>query len=616
MIIRDVAECYNRAFRHWFSFLVAHLFIRLVVASLMVPLIGFLLALTLFFSDQSALTDQDIARFLLTPAGAIGALAILSLLLIALVLDVLVATAVLRQPLRGAVNTLMLAAHFTLRSVPRLLPFVARLLIRILLIVLPFLAVAGAIAYVFLTEHDINYYLTARPADFLVAVGLIGLVLLCLLVVLLMRLSGWAIAMHLVVFDTLPAFRAFRESEARMAGHRRTLSLRLVIWLAIRTIAGVAAGALAALAVAAISDWQADSLRLLAAAMVVSGLLYAVANALVSALSNAALADLLNDEFDRAHVGRKPLHDVSALSGRSLPREGAIVAVVVVLSLIGLGTGGLLAERLKSDATVQIIAHRGAAAEAPENTMASVRRALEDGADWVEIDVQESADGEVIVAHDSDFMKSAKVPTKVWDATAADLAEIDIGSWFDPSFAQERVPRLIDVLEAARGRAGVIIELKYYGHDEDLERRVAAIVEEAGMAGQISTMSLKYPAVQKMRELRPDWRTGVLAATSVGDLSGLEGDFLALNQARITARVVQRAEASGKDVYAWTVNDPTSIVRMLWLGVDGLITDDPARTRKVVENYNTLSVAERVVLALSNRVSITIEKEDLEDLRP
>jgi len=363
---------------------------------------------------------------------------------------------------------------------------------------------------------------------------------------------------------------------------------------------------------------QPDSLRVLAASMIASGIVYSICLAVVNAISNGALADLLNEEFEDVLQGRIPALDVSEIkdSARTHGITRIAIAVLGIASVVGIGTGGLLVERAKKDADAQIIAHRGAAAVAPENTMASVMRAIEDGADWIEIDVQESADGEVIVAHDSDFMKAANVPTKVWDVTDADLEGIDIGSWFDPAFSQERVPRLEDVLLAARDKANVLIELKYYGHDEDLERRVAQIVEDAGMTEQIATMSLKYPAVQKMRALRPDWEAGVLAATSIGDMSGLEGDFLALNQARINPLLVEKANAAGKDVYAWTVNDPITIVRMLWIGVNGLITDDPARARAVMENYNELSVGERIVLALSDRVQSTIDLSKVEELRP
>jgi glycerophosphoryl diester phosphodiesterase len=107
-----------------------------------------------------------------------------------------------------------------------------------------------------------------------------------------------------------------------------------------------------------------------------------------------------------------------------------------------------------------VIGHRGAAALAPENTLSSVERAIEDGADWVEIDVQETADGEVVVLHDSDFMKLAGTPLKIWEGSFAEVRSLDIGSWFGPEFRGEGVATLEEALLRAKGRAKVIIELK------------------------------------------------------------------------------------------------------------------------------------------------------------
>jgi glycerophosphoryl diester phosphodiesterase len=248
--------------------------------------------------------------------------------------------------------------------------------------------------------------------------------------------------------------------------------------------------------------------------------------------------------------------------------------------------------------------------------MAAVLKAIEDGADWVEIDVQETADDVVIVAHDSDFMKLAGVPTKVWDATMEDVAEIDIGSWFDPEYADERTPTLRQVLEAAKGKAKVIIELKYYGHDVDLENRVAALVEEFEMQDDIATMSLKYPAVQKMEKLRPDWRAGVLAATAVGDLSGLEGEFVAVNAGMATPGLVRSVQAAGKDIYVWTVNDPLQMSAMASMGVDGLITDDPALANEVLRIRAEMGPAERLLLWLATSFGMSVDKQAMRDASP
>ena len=244
-------------------------------------------------------------------------------------------------------------------------------------------------------------------------------------------------------------------------------------------------------------------------------------------------------------------------------------------------------------------------------------KAVEDGADWVELDVQESAEGEVIVVHDSDFMKLAGVPTKVWDVTAEELVEIDIGGWFAPEFSDQRTPTLAEALAVVKGSASrMLIELKYYGHDVRLEARVAEIVEAAGMADRVAVMSLKYEGVQMMRALRPDWRVGVLAATAVGDLARLDGDFVAVNASRATSRLVRASDAAGKDLYVWTVNDPLRMTAMISLGVDGLITDEPALAREVIAARAELGAPARLLLLLSQRMGLSLPAEAGRDASP
>jgi len=149
-------------------------------------------------------------------------------------------------------------------------------------------------------------------------------------------------------------------------------------------------------------------------------------------------------------------------------------------------------------------------AAAPENTLASIRRANEDGTDWVEIDVQETSGGEVVVIHDSDFMKLAGDPLKVWEGTLAQIQDIDIGSWFALEYSSERVPTLREVLAEVAGKSRLVIELKYYGNDQQLEQRVVDIVEQTGMVDNVAIMSLKYEGIQKIRKLRPDWFSPVV----------------------------------------------------------------------------------------------------------
>ncbi|MGS4947761.1 glycerophosphodiester phosphodiesterase family protein [Meridianimarinicoccus sp. RP-17] len=550
----------------------------------------------------------------------LGGLTIVSFGIVAMVLDVTVMTAFLHQDRHRVLSSLRSAADFTLGALPRLLHFAVTLLVRVLILVAPFVAVAALIAWGLLRDFDINYYLAARPPAFVAGAVLIGCVALVMGARLVARLSGWALALHYTVLDGLPVRMAFDRSDAAMKGHRRGLVGALAWWFLLRMALAAVVGSVAGMIAAEMPGLFGERLHPLAVGVVLLGGAWALANAVVNALANGTLADLLNRQFDRALAGRRPAalpQGAARGAGRyRIAPAHVAIAIVALLSVASVASGGVLLQAIDAETDVAVIAHRGAAGTRPENTMAAVVKAIDDGADWIEIDVQETADGAVIVAHDSDFMKSAGVPTKVWDATLADLAGIDIGSWFDPAYAAERTPLLRDVLAAADGQAKVLIELKYYGHDDDLENRVIALVEEAGMVDRIATMSLKYPAVQKMRTLRPDWRTGVLAATAVGDLAGLEGDFLAVSTHQVSTRLVARADAAGKDVYVWTVNDPAMMSRMIALGVDGLITDHPARARAVIGEYRSLPTASRLLLALGNRIGTTFDLGPQPEQRP
>ena len=162
----------------------------------------------------------------------------------------------------------------------------------------------------------------------------------------------------------------------------------------------------------------------------------------------------------------------------------------------------------------------------------------------------------------------------------------------------------------------MLVELKYYGQAVDLEARSIGVFVRAGLAVHVAIMSLKYPAVRKVRELRPDWRTGVLAATAVGNLTRLEGDFIAVNAHHVGPRLVSTASAAGKDLYVWTVNDPLEMSAMISMGVDGIITDEPALARQVLTDRASMSSPQRLLLLLAERLGLSLPTGEYRDASP
>ncbi|WP_377191311.1 glycerophosphodiester phosphodiesterase family protein [Ruegeria meonggei] len=606
-----VTTAYRRAWARRRVFVPIYIAVRLLLVALIAPGVAVTVNLAVRLSDQTALTDQAIAAFILSPAGFVAAIAVLSLFLLAEVFVFSVMAGSLRMgepdPWRAGSS----AIGLILSRLPALFGFAVRFVLRVLLLILPFAAVAALIAWWCLTEYDINYYLTFHPPSFWIAVVLIGAIGLAMAWVLIRRLSAWALSLHLVLFETVHPAHAFGISTSRMEGKRGRLKIELALWLGVRFVIAALIAWVAGLLFAMVPLQGASHLRLALTYSLLVAAVWSLAGLVLAATALGALAVVL-DGFFEIRTEEPPHPEPRSLR---IP-VFAVVSAAAVAVLVGLWFGQTLLERVQAPDRAEVIGHRGAAALRPENTMASVLKAIEDGADWVEIDVQETADDVVIVAHDSDFMKLAGVNLKVWDATMEDVAGIDIGSWYGPEYGDERTPTLRDVLAAAKGKAKVIIELKYYGHDVDLENRVIALVEEFGMQDDIATMSLKYPAVQKMKTLRPDWRAGVLAATAVGDLSGLEGDFVAVNAAMVTPGLVRSVQAAGKDIYVWTVNDPLQMSAMASMGVDGLITDRPAMANEVLRVRAEMGPAERLLLWLATTFGMSIDTQAMRDESP
>lgn len=592
-------------------FLLSHLAFNVIVTAFLAPFVAFVMRSAIALSGKPALSDFDIAFFLLSPLGFVAMLLAAGFLLALYVMNSGFMMAIALKDRHTGAHSFQDGVAMVMPRAPQLVEFGGRLAVRVLAIAVPFLLAAGAIYLWLLTEFDINYYLKEHPPEFIMAAICIGAILLVMGVILAWYLLGWAVALPLVMFQGMSPKQSFAASKDAMQDQRMALFLKMLgIGVVTVGLFGGAMGFVGMLADMSI-DRFAHDLKSLSRVLIVYAGVWGLLNLLFSTLSTGAMAALLVDQ-----------------SGWPMPaqaREGSTspltwvkpVLVVGVLVCAGFGVSGVLGlKSLKTTDQIEVIAHRGAAGARPENTMASIEKALDDQTDWVEIDVQETADGEVVVLHDSDFMKIAGVNLKIWDATLQDVAQIDIGSWFDPEYADQRAPLLSEVLLAAKGRAGVLIELKYYGHDEMLEQRVADIVDATGMQDHVKAMSLKLAGVQKMKALRPDWDVGLLATASIGRIWQLETDFLAVNKSAASHFLVRKMREEGKKIYVWTVNDPLSMSHMASLGVSGIITDEPAMAHRVLAQRATLSAPERFVLSLGSMLGASVETKVYRDVSP
>jgi len=348
-----------------------------------------------------------------------------------------------------------------------------------------------------------------------------------------------------------------------------------------------------------------ESLKVMAYLLGSLLIVWLVANVAITFFSNSILSLIIVHMFARLvpASGEWRLDDVltsTPVTGFWRLSGAKLAGLVVLVSLAAGLAISITINGLDLEDHTMVIAHRGASADAPENTLAAMELAISKGADWVEIDVQETRDGEVVVIHDSDLKKIGGSGLKVFESTLAELQSVDIGSWKDPSFSDQRIPTLKQLLELCKDRINVVIELKYYGREERLEERVASIVEAAGVQDQIIIMSLSYPGIQKMKSLRPEWRIGLLASVSIGDITRLDADFFAVNANFASRAFIKHVHSRGKKLMVWTVNDAISMSAMMSKGVDGIITDKPQLAVSIRQERAELGVHERIMIQLAS----------------
>ena len=243
---------------------------------------------------------------------------------------------------------------------------------------------------------------------------------------------------------------------------------------------------------------------------------------------------------------------------------------------------------------MDIIAHRGASLEAPENTLASVNLAWQQNADAVEVDVHLSSDGHIMVIHDEQTRKTAGVRKKVCDQTLAELKALDVGRWKSPKWSGEKIPTLAEVLDTVPAGKRLFIEIK--AGPECLPAFEKVIRNCAKQPKQILAIGFALETMRKIKiflpqievcwiaEFKRNWQAGGWSPKPTtliekAKAAGLDGLDLGA-RGPITANLVALAKHAGLKTYVWTVDSPARARKLLQAGVDGITTNRPGWLRE------------------------------------
>ncbi len=469
-------------------------------------------------------------------------------------------------------------------------------------VVLLLLCYAAVIA-LFLLPVLVSYVLFSDSWFFIPL--MIILALLCIVFLYLLYIR-WIFVAYLVVLEGKKVLHAFSYKLNRKLF--KQLAVTVLAWLLLFALCFTVLILLFSSLSWLLLDTVIDNSVLLAPVfsllVVLFSLILFAFSIAVNSFDSNLLTELYYQNIEREKTGRdlivpKP-KELSYLWAPEVRKKHIIAAIVLCLVVVLIGTILLIPTVQKDidsiDKKIYVSAHRGSSYRAPQNTISAFVAAIDDEADYIELDVQETRDGVVVVLHDANLLHVGGVDRNIWDLNYSELQEIDVGSSFSPEFAGERVPTLEEAIDVTKGKIKLNIELKIYGHQKHLEEEVVRLVEEKGIEDHCVITSLDYNALKEVRRLNPDLKIGMIITYLIGEYSKLDVDFYSVEpNLVITKNFMLDAHADNKEVHIWSIRPKEDVSQYVDLGVDNIINDDPVRVRELLNEKQNRSKIEKVI---------------------
>jgi len=249
---------------------------------------------------------------------------------------------------------------------------------------------------------------------------------------------------------------------------------------------------------------------------------------------------------------------------------------------------------------ILVVAHRGGAALAPENTLGAFANALKIGVDMVECDVHLSKDGELVVMHDPDLSRTTDGNGFIYQMSLADIQKVNAAAKFKATaWPAERVPTLGEVLDLVKGKTQIQVEIKvekFLGRYTGIEQKVVDEVNARGMVDDVIIISFDFPTIADVKKLDPRFKTGALMSTVDLSLNATKphdqyvaevvqqtgADYIMPSSAGVSDLLVNSVHAAGLKIGVWTVNSASEMRRMADWGVDAITTNNPDVLKQVL----------------------------------
>jgi len=578
--IRDFRAAYPQLLLFEYLFM-------LLTSVIIIPIITLIFNRILTVIGSGSLMNDDIVQLGLNWRGMLGLTAIGMVASFAVFIELCVLIILVQQRYFGNRIAIVDALLTALCQAPRLLGFGAVQLLVLLLVLIPF--VDSPMSESFYALFNVPIFLERNVMHPSLVMSIVYMLILAAAIYLVLR---WIFVLHYIVLEGKTIGAAIRNSHDLTRGKRSKVlvSLFLVNALVIGT------GFAALSSVSFLPYWlNHNVLKAFTEhySLTLSTILTYMLTLTIMPLNIIVLTRLFylfKREKERTALDHLKLYRsflgrwedrLTRLANRVARKRtvfAALAVVYVCLALfVGLKASGHL---VYAKWSVLISAHRGDVENAPENSLPAILSSIDKGIQSVEIDIQLTKDGVAVLNHDATLKRMAGVNRRVSDLTYAQASKLAIGR--DADGAPIPVATLEEALVEAKGRSKLLLDLKPYGPSEPLVREVIRLIHAYEMEEDVYIQSFDSSMLRQIRKLSPDIRIGQIMYFAVGNLSSLDVDFYTIEQVMVTKQLVDRAHASGREVWVWTVNGRHNLKEMMEFKIDGLITDTPVLAQSMI----------------------------------
>ena len=594
---------------------------KIISALIFKPLFWNIFNITMKITGYSYLTKENIIEFLLNPFTLILLLVLIMIMTVYNMFDITTVIVILDQSYQEKKINIINIIKLSFRKCLKMMKLRNLPLAFFVLFLIPFLQIGVASSFV----HNINipeFILKTIEENNILSI--IFYTIMALLTAIFMR---WIYSIHYLVLEDV-SFKEARKRSAILGKDKHLKDLfaliSIQILIAIGYILFIAFGIFGIISFSNIFEKIIIAKSIFTTIIwVLMAISFVALEVLSTPISYACISVLFYLHKKEKHEQVKTIGIYSSKQKTlwSDTAKGYLIILVIVItgiaSLFSYGIyKGWYSLNTNTKKTLEVTAHRGASLDYPENTMSAFIGAKELGADWIELDVQQTKDGKIIVFHDKNFKRVTGVNANTWELTYEEVKNLNAANYFEernfevldsttlePTFGDtERIPLLEEVIEFAKANnIKLNIELKPTGHETDFEKSVIDIINKLDFRDECVITSQVYEVLERVKKCDKNIETVYVMSLAYGDIAPLEAaDNFSIEATSVTKKLVKRIHKKGKKLYAWTVNTEENIRKMIDLNVDNIITDDITLSKQIIEESKNTNLIDKYVRFIEN----------------